>query len=196
MTTTSTATAAALAGALAVLCAALPAAAQIAQAPGVPLKGFCVYSEQNLLGQSQVGVVANQKLAQIQQSVTAEIKTTTDQLVAEARALDAKKATTPAAQYQQQVADIQRRAKDEDALTRVRNDQLGRTRDDAIARITKAAVPLFNASLAAHGCAIVLDKAPVYSVNPAMDLTPEVTQKLNAVMTTIDVQLAAPRTAK
>ena len=168
------------------------AAAQVTPAPGAPLAGVCVYSEEMTLSQTQSGLSANQQLARLQQSVTAELKTTNDALISEARALEARKATTPAAQYEQSAAALQRRARDQDALTRTRNDQLLRTRDDAAAKIAAAAVPALNASLTAHRCAIVLDKGRVYSVNPAMDLTPEVIQKVNATLPTIIVQLAPP----
>ena len=172
------------------------ASAQIVPAPGPPLAGVCVYSEEMLLGQSLAGVSANQQLAALQRSVSGEIKTANDALVAEARALEARKATTPAAQYQQSVTDLQRRAKDEDDLRRTRSDQLVRTRDQAAAKIDAAAVPALNASLTAHRCAIVLDKGRLYSVNPAMDLTSEVIQKVNASLSTVTVQLAAPATAQ
>ena len=167
-----------------------PAFAQIVQAPGAPLGGVCVYSENGLLGQSQAGLAANQQLAQLQKSVNAELSATRDRLVADDRALTAQKAQLSAADFNQKSADLQRRAQDLDSLSRVRNSQLSRTRDEAVRQISTAALPLFNASLTAHRCSIVLDKGPVYSVNPAMDLTGEIMQKLNAVMPTISVQLA------
>ena len=60
-------------------------------------------------------------------------------------------------------------------------------------QIGAAALPALNAALTAHRCSIVLDKGRVYSVNAAMDLTPEVIQKVNAALPTITLQLAAPQ---
>jgi Skp family chaperone for outer membrane proteins len=182
-----------LAGAAMVAALASGARAQVVQAPGGPLAGVCVYSEEMVLSQSQAGASANQQLTKMQQSINAELKTTNDALVNDARALQARKASTPAAQYEQSATDLQRRAQAQDALTRTRSDQLVRTRDEAIRRIGTAALPALNASLTAHRCSIVLDKGRVYSVNAAMDLTPEVIQKVNASLQTFTLQLAAPQ---
>ena len=182
-------------GAAALLLLAPGASAQVVAAPGAPLAGVCVYSQEVTLSQSQAGISANQQLSKMQQSIGAELKAANDALVNEAKALEARKATTPAAQFQQSAADLQRRAQAQDGLTRTRNDQLGRTRDEAVRQIGAAAIPALNASLTAHHCSIVVDKSRVYSVNAAMDLTPEVTQKVNAALPTITLQLAAPQQA-
>ena len=181
-----------LGGAAALAALASGATAQVVAAPGAPLAGVCVYSEEMVLGQSQAGVAANQQLAKMQQNVAAELKATNDALITEARALEARKASTPAAQYQQSAGDLQRRAQTQDALTRTRNDQLVRTRDEAVRQVGVAALPALNAALTAHRCSIVIDKGRVYSVNAAMDLTPEVIQKVNAALPSITLQLAAP----
>jgi Skp family chaperone for outer membrane proteins len=171
------------------------AIAQIVQAPGAPLSGVCVYSEEIVLSQSQAGLAANQQLAKLQESINAELKPTTDGLVSEAKALQGRKASMPAAQYDQSTTDLQRRAQAQDALARTRNDQLVRTRDQAVRQIGTAALPALNAAIAGHRCSIVFDKGRVYSVNAAMDLTSEVTQKVNAALPTVTLQLAAPQQA-
>ncbi len=178
---------------LATLLVSGPALAQIVQAPGAPILGVCVYSESSLLGQSAAGIAANRQLAQIQQSVNAEFVAQRDKLVADDRALTAQKAQLTAADFNQRTAALQARARDLDALAKTRDNQLARTRDDAVGQISRAALPLFNASLTAHHCAIVFDRTPVYSVNPTMDLTGDVIQRLNGVMTSITLQLAAPQ---
>jgi outer membrane protein len=174
-----------------VIAAGAPAAAQVVAAPGAPLAGVCVYSENVLLGQSQAGVSANRQLTQIQASVNNELRALQDKLVADDQALTAQKAALQAAEFSQRTTALQARARDLQNLSNVRNGQLTRTRDGAIAQISKAALPLLNASLTAHHCAIVLDKGPVYTVNPAMDLTGEVIQQLNAALPAITVTLAS-----
>jgi outer membrane protein len=174
------------------LATAVPAVAQVTPASGAPLAGLCVYSENVILGQSQVGASANQQLSQLQTSINNELRAARDKLVADDQALTAKKAQLSAADFAAQGAALQARARDLQALANTRNGQLTRTRDGAIAQISKAALPLLNASLTAHGCAIVLDKGPVYSVNPAMDLTAEVMQRLNATLPATTITLAAP----
>ena len=182
-----------LGGAAALAALASGAAAQIVAAPGAPVAGVCVYSEEIVLAQSKAGVAANEQLAKMQQSVNAELKTGNDSLITDAKALEARKASTPAAQYQQSATDLQRRAQTQDNLARTRNDQLVRTRDEAVRQIGVAALPALNATLTAHRCAIVVDKGRVYSVNAAMDLTPEVIQKINTTLPTVTLQLAAPQ---
>ena len=166
-----------------------PAGAQVAPAAGAPIHGVCIYSQNEMLGQSQAGKIGTQKLVALQSGIDAELKPAADKLTADAKDLGARRGGMAASAYQQQVADLQRRAKDLDALDRARKDQLARTRNDAIARINRVALPLFNASVAAHGCALVLDKAPLYTANPAMDLTPDVVRRLDAALPSIDVQL-------
>jgi len=184
----------AILGGLGWLAALAPGAdAQVVAAPGAPLAGVCVYSEEMILSQSLAGIAANQQLARLQEGVNAELKPANDALVNEATALQARKASTPTAQYEQSGADLQRRAQAQDALARTRNDQLVRTRDGVVRQIGTAALPALNAALTAHRCSIVLDKSRVYSVNAAMDLTPEVIQKVNAALPTVNLQLAAPQ---
>jgi outer membrane protein len=170
--------------------------AQVVAAPGAPLAGVCVYSEELTLSQTQAAIAANQQLAKMQQTVNGEVKPTNDALISEAKGLEARKASMPAAQYQQSATDLQRRAQAQDALIRTRNDQLARTRDQAVRQIGAAALPILNAAITAHRCSIVLDKGRIYSVNAAMDLTPEVIQKVNAAMPTVTLQLAPPQQAQ
>jgi outer membrane protein len=125
--------------------------------------------------------------------VNGELRALRDKLIADDRALTAQKAQLAAADFSQKAAALQTRARELDTLTRTRDSQLTRTRDDAVAQISKAALPLLNASLVAHRCAIVFDRTPVYSVNPVMDLTGDVIQMLNSAMPSISVQLAAPQ---
>ncbi len=182
-----------LAGCAAVGLATGPAAAQIAQAPGAPVAGICIYSENALLGRSEAGVAANRQLAAFQQSASADVGAQRDKLVADVRALDAQKVQLPGATYAQRQADLQRRAQDLQTLSQVRNDQLARTRDAAISEISRAALPLLNAVIATHRCSVVFNGASVYTINPAMDLTGEVIQRLNASLPSVTLQLAAPR---
>jgi outer membrane protein len=169
------------------------AQSQVVAAPGAPVAGVCVYSEELTLSQSQAGISANQQLAKFQQSINAELKPAADALINDAKALQTRKASTPAAQYEQSAVELQRRAQAQDALTRTRNDQLVRTRDNAVRQIGTAALPALNAAITGHRCAIVVDKSRVYSVNAAMDITPEVIQKVNASLPSVTLQLAAPQ---
>jgi Skp family chaperone for outer membrane proteins len=169
---------------------------RIVDAPGAPLSGICTYSAQVVLGTSLAGVAANQRLASLSQQQASQLQPMGTQLDADGKALTAQKATLAAAVYQQKLNALQQRAQDLRALAQTRNTQLERTRDIAVGQISAATVPLLNAAIAAHRCSIVVDKGATYTVNPAMDITPEITQKLNTAMPTISFDLAPPPPAK
>jgi outer membrane protein len=169
---------------------------RIVDAPGAPLAGICTYSAQVVLGTSTAGTAANQRLATLSQQVTSQLQSTASQLDADGKTLAAQKATLAAAVYQQKLAALQQRAQDLRTLAQTKNAQLERTRDIAVGQISAATIPLINAAVAAHRCSIVVDKGATYTVNPAMDITPEIVQKLNAAMPTISFDLAPPPPAK
>ena len=169
---------------------------QLLPAPGPPLAGICVYSAQAVLATSTAGVSANRKLAELSQSITGQLQPTGTQIDADSKALSAQKASLPAAAYEQKVAALQQRVQDLRNLAQTRKDQLERSRDGAINQINTATLPLLNASIAAHHCSIVVDKNTIYSVNTAMELTNEITQKLNAALPSVTFELAPPQVAR
>lgn len=59
------------------------------------------------------------------------------------------------------------------------------TQQKNLARITAEMPPLLVSSYSAKRCSLVLGAEAVIGVNPAMDLTEDVTKALNGKMTTI-----------
>jgi Skp family chaperone for outer membrane proteins len=185
----------ALVGALtgaAVLGLATSAQAQTLRGAGPPIGGVCVYSENSVVTESKAGITAFEELAQLKQSMDADMRAARDKLVADERNLTSRQGQMPAAEFNAGTADLLKRAQDLAALTRTRESQVTRTWDGVVAQIRQAAQGQMSASAAAHHCAMILDRGAGYRVGSGMDLTGDVTQRLNGVMPTVTLQLAPP----
>jgi len=171
---------------------ATPAPAQGVSASDPPIGGVCIYSKNNMLGRSLAGLSAHEQLAQLQQSSDIDLAAQRNHLVADERTLTGEKTRMLVSTYDRRSESLQHRADRLTALSRIRARQIAQTRTEAFGRIAAAAEPLLTASVADHHCAILLDRGAGYSVNPDMDLTGDVIARLNGVMPTISLQLAAP----
>jgi Skp family chaperone for outer membrane proteins len=159
---------------------------------GPPIGGVCVYSENSVVTDSKAGIEAFEELAQLKQSMDADMRAARDKLVADERNLTSRQGQIPAAEFNNGTADLLKRAQDLAALTRTRENQVTRTWDGVVAQIRQAAQSQMTASAAAHHCAMILDRGAGYRVGSGMDLTSDVTQRLNGVMPTVTLQLAPP----
>jgi Skp family chaperone for outer membrane proteins len=159
---------------------------------GPPIGGVCVYSENSVVTDSKAGIGAFEQLAQLKQSMDADMRAARDKLVADERSLTSRQGQIPAAEFNNGTADLLKRAQDLAALTRTRESQVTRTWDGVVAQIRQAAQGQMTASAAAHHCAMILDRGAGYHVGSGMDLTGDVTQRLNGVMPTVTLQLAPP----
>jgi Skp family chaperone for outer membrane proteins len=168
------------------------ASAQTLRGAGPPIGGVCVYSENSVVTESKAGIAAFEELAQLKQSMDADMRAARDKLVADERSLTSRQGQIPAADFNAGTADLLKRAQDLAALTRTRENQVTRTWDGVVAQIRQAAQGQLNASAAAHRCAMILDRGAGYHVGAGMDLTGDVTQRLNGAMPAVNVQLAPP----
>ncbi len=168
------------------------AASAQTRSAGPPIGGVCVYSENSVVTDSKAGIEAFEELAQLKQSMDADMRAARDKLVADERNLTSRQGQIPAAEFNNGTADLLKRAQDLAALTRTRENQVTRTWDGVVAQIRQAAQGQLTASAAAHHCAMILDRGAGYRVGSGMDLTGDVTQRLNGVMPTVTLQLAPP----
>jgi Skp family chaperone for outer membrane proteins len=180
------------AAAAVLLSVAATAEAQALRSAGAPIGGVCVYSENSVVTDSRAGIGAFEELAQLKQSMDADMRAARDKLVADERSLTSRQGQIPAAEFNAGTADLLKRAQDLAALTRTRESQVTRTWDGVVAQIRQAAQGQMNASAAAHHCAMILDRGAGYHVGSGMDLTADVTQRLNGVMPSVNLQLAPP----
>jgi outer membrane protein len=170
---------------------AAPAAAAPAPANvptyGPPLAGLCVFSRDAALSTSQAGVSVNQQLQTMQQGVAGPLNAERDSIAAADKALTAEKPKLSAAKFQEQADALQRRAQTYSATVQTRNAQFTQTRDNALNQIAQSVTPILVSTITEHKCSLIVERNGIYGANPAMDLTPEVIQRLNAVLPTVTV---------
>jgi Skp family chaperone for outer membrane proteins len=170
--------------------AAKPAAAPAAAAPiiTVNVPGVCVLSREALVGSSTVGKYISTRMGQLGNQVNAELSGEQTTLQADAKKLDASKATLQPAQYQTQGQALQQRAAALQEKAQQRDRELQATEQKAIARVLQEASPLVGDVVKQRSCGIVLDANSVLAGNPAMDITPTVVQALNTKLQQFDFE--------
>jgi len=180
--------------------ASAPAGPQVNPVPGPPIAGLCAYNDQLAISLSSVGKAAAARMQQLRQQAQAEVGGEQTTLQADARALEAKRASLTQPQLQQQAAPLQQRAEQLDRKAQIRSRELDVTTQKALGQIHNQIGPIVQSVAASRNCSVILTGETVLAVNPSMDLTQAVTQQLNTRMSTIsfdrehlDTQAAAGR---
>lgn len=175
-------------GALAL--ASLTASAALAQSqgpanPGPAIPGVCVYFNQRVLAQSTVGQAVQARMEQLAQEVQGELQPYATAIQTEAQALQQGQATIPADQMNQRRQQLQQRIQEAQQLEATRDNELRYTLAEQRRKISEAIEPLLVAVYQEKGCGIMLDRESVFIMNPAMDVTDTVIQRLNAQLPTL-----------
>lgn len=170
--------------------ASLAASSALAQAqgpanPGPVIPGVCVYFNQQALAQSTVGQAVQTRMEQLAQEVQGEIAPYATQLQTEYQALQQGAATIPADQLNQRRQALQQRAQEAQQLEQTRDNELRYTLAEQRKKISEAIEPILVAVYQEKGCGILVDRESVFIMNPAMDVTPLVIQRLNAALPTL-----------
>ena len=168
----------------------LTASAAMAQAqgpanPGPVIPGVCVYFNQQALAQSTVGQAVQTRMDQLAQEVQGEIAPYAQQLQTEYTALQQGAATSPADQLAQRRQALQQRAQEAQQLEQTRDAELRYTLGEQRKKISEAIEPILVAVYQEKGCGILVDRESVFIMNPAMDVTPLVIQRLNTALPTL-----------
>ncbi|MGV8928234.1 MAG: OmpH family outer membrane protein [Brevundimonas sp.] len=145
--------------------------------PGPVIPGVCVFHNDRLLAQSTAGQSVQAGMQRLFTEVQGEIAPYATTLQAEAQAL----------QQGGQAADpdgsrtraFQTRAQEAQQLEQRRQAELQYTQRQQIRAIATAADPILVAVYQERGCGLLLDRSSVYLLNPAMDVTDVVIQRLN-----------------
>lgn len=180
--------------------------AQTAAAPiapptfGAPTAGQCVFDTNAAINNSKMGKAALDRINQLAGVVQSELTTQGTQIDADRKALEAaqppKTATAAVTQaFQVKAQAWEQRAQALQALVDQRQQEMQATKQVAFSNIFNRMVPQINAVVTAKGCSTVVSadslvrymppgandasQAVVY-VNPAMDITSAVVQKLDA----------------
>ncbi|MBB4797855.1 outer membrane protein [Brevundimonas bullata] len=170
--------------------ASLAASSALAQAqgpanPGPVIPGVCVYFNQQALAQSTVGQAVQTRMEQLAQEVQGEIAPYATQLQTEYQALQQGAATIPADQLNQRRQALQQRAQEAQQLEQTRDNELRYTLGEQRKKISEAIEPILVAVYQEKGCGILVDRESVFIMNPAMDVTSLVIQRLNAALPTL-----------
>jgi len=173
--------------ALASLLAASAASAQTAGpanvGPAIP--GVCVYFNQQLLAQSTSGQAVQARMEQLATEVQGELAPYGTAIQTEAQALQAGASTIPAAEQQQRRQALQQRVQEAQQLEQTRSEELRYTLSEQRRLISEAVEPVLVAVYQEKGCGILIDRESVFIMNPAMDVTATVIQRVNAALPTL-----------
>ena len=164
---------------------ALPTAAVAQTAgpanPGPAIAGVCVYFNQRLLAQSTAGVSVQTRMEQLATEVQGELAPYGTTIQAEITRLQAGGATVTDADRQA----VQTRIQEAQQLEQTRENELRYTLSEQRRLISAAVEPLLVAVYQERGCGILLDRESVFILNPAMDVTDVVIQRLNTALPTL-----------
>ena len=173
-------------GAFALASLAAGSAAAQAQAPANPgpvLPGVCVFHNDRLLAQSTAGQSVQAGMQRLITEVQGELAPYGASLQSEAQAL----------QQGGQAADpdgarrtaLQARIQEAQTLEQTRQDELRYTLSEQRRLISAQVEPILVAVYQERGCGILLDRESVFILNPAMDVTDVVIQRLNTALPTL-----------
>lgn len=147
------------------------------QNPGPVIPGVCVYFNQRLLATSTAGQAVQTRMEQLATEVQGELAPYGTSIQTEITSL----------QQGGQAADpdgarrnaLQARIQEAQTLEQTRQDELRYTLGEQRRLISAAVEPILVAVYQERGCGILLDRESVFILNPAMDVTDVVIQRLN-----------------
>lgn len=153
------------------------------QNPGPNIAGVCVYFNQQMLATSTVGQAVQTRMEQLATEVQGELAPYASSIQSEIQAL----------QQGGQAADadgsrrtaLQARIQEAQTLEQTRQDELRYTLGEQRRLISVAVEPLLVAVYQERGCGILIDRESVFILNPAMDVTETVIQRLNTQLPTL-----------
>lgn len=150
---------------------------------GAPVAGVCVFDNEELLARSTAGVSVQTGMQRLLQEVQGElspyastIQTEYQQLQQGGEAADADGTRRRA---------LQARVEEAQQLEQTRKNELQYTQSVQLQTIGQAVEPLVIALYQERGCSILLNRSAVYSLNPSMDITEAVIQRLNTALPSV-----------
>lgn len=172
-----------------------PVAGQVAPAPlaaGTAPAAICLFERSAAIAQSQAGQDGTRQMKELLAAMGREIDTQRQALIADGKALEAKRALLPPDQFRAQNALLAQRDQSLQQLIQTRASQLDRTKANAEQQIDRVIDPALRAASAARNCGLLMARSAVIDANPAMDLTPQVVADVNRRLPSIRVELASP----
>lgn len=161
--------------------------------PGPVIPGVCVYHNERVISQSTAGQALNSGMQRLFEEVRGELQPYAASIETEAQALAQGQASIPAAEMQQRRQQLQQRLQEAQQLEQQRDAELRYTRAVQLQAIAQAVDPIIVTVYQERGCGLLLDRESVYVMNPAMDVSDVVIQRLNGALPTLSFsRLAVP----
>lgn len=161
--------------------------------PGPVIPGVCVYHNERVVAQSTAGQALAAGMQRLLDEVRGELQPYAASIETEAQALQQGQATIPPAEMQQRRQMLQQRLQEATQLEQQRDAELRYTRAVQLQAMAQAVDPIIVAVYQERGCGLLLDRESVYVMNPAMDISDLVIQRLNATLPTLSFnRLAVP----
>ena len=153
------------------------------QNPGPVIPGVCVYFNQRLLATSTAGQAVQVRMEQLATEVQGELAPYATSIQTEITSL----------QQGGQAADpdgarrtaLQARITEAQTLEQTRQDELRYTLSEQRRLISAQVEPILVAVYQERGCGILIDRESAFILNPAMDVTDLVIQRLNTALPTL-----------
>lgn len=152
--------------------------------PAIP--GVCVYFNQQLLAQSTAGQAVQARMQQLATEVQGELAPYGATIQGEIQSLQAAGATLTDAEAGQRRQALQQRVQEAQQLEQTRENELRYTLGEQRRLISAAVEPILVAVYQERGCGLLLDRESVFIMNPAMDVTELVIQRLNTALPTLN----------
>jgi Skp family chaperone for outer membrane proteins len=176
--------------------AAAPAAPQLN--PGPAIAGVCIYSVEEAITQSQMGVAANDRMKQLQAVVEAELKPERDRIETEGQALQTAQKTEARETFVPKAQAFQTKVNAFEEKYNLRLKEMQATQQKVQGLIAQELESPLQVAYQEKGCGLLVDRNAVLFANPSMDITAAVVTKLNAGKKTLSFDreiLAAPKAA-
>jgi Skp family chaperone for outer membrane proteins len=165
---------------------------------GPQIAGLCSLSQQAVFANAKVALAAAARLKRLTEESQAEIAADRAPIEADAKALDAQRASLKPDELQKRQQALAPRIKALQDKAALRAREIEATREKALGRITLEMRPVIAQVYGARGCGLLIDRGSILGGNMAGDLTAAVVQGLDGRITTLDFDresLAAAPTA-
>ncbi len=153
------------------------------QNPGPNIPGVCVYFNQQLLATSTAGRAVQARMEQLATEVQGELAPYATSIQSEITTLQQGGAAADPDGARRTA--LQARITEAQTLEQTRQDELRYTLSEQRRLISAQVEPILVADYQERGCGILIDRESVFILNPAMDVTDVVIQRLNTSLPTL-----------
>jgi len=150
---------------------------------GAPVAGVCVFDNEELLARSTAGVSVQTGMQRLLQEVQGELSPYASTIQSEYQQLQQGGEAADADGTRRRA--LQARVEEAQQLEQTRKNELQYTQSVQLQTIGQAVEPLVIALYQERGCSILLNRSAVYSLNPSMDITEAVIQRLNTALPSV-----------